>query len=257
MVATADTAYPDSLQNADRRRGKRDGEQRIPSLAEVRRRQGQLAETGESLTVGYQVVLLAELNEQLTELLVTHRRAGRAAELQIRQHDDDIQQAENHVRRMTARLEAARAELTAEELMPRNPEEARWAAEMLRHRREVARARRIAQAQDALDRARDRVEQQVARRAATVRQREEEAAAQAARARRLIELYRRRMAEYVDALAGTHPDGRTLYPLLSMPDVPVPPWVTEILALSGRPAEEIDHADDRDNENGNESENQP
>jgi hypothetical protein len=254
MVATLDTSYPDSLQSADRRRGKRDGEQRIPSLAEVRRRQEQLAGTGEPLTVGYQVVLLAELNERLTELLVTHRRAGKAAELQLRAHDDHIRQAEHDARRAAGRLEEMRAELTPDELLPRNREEERWTAEMLRHRREVARARRIARAQDDVDRACERVEQEVARRAAAARQHEEAAAAQAAQARRLIELYRRRMAEYVDALAGTHPDGRTLYPLLSLPQVPVPPWVTEILAVSSRPEEELDHRDE--SENVDESENQ-
>ena len=63
MVAGADTSYPAPLQRDDRRRGRLDGEQRIPSLTEVRRQQHELAESGGRLTVGYQVVLLAELAE--------------------------------------------------------------------------------------------------------------------------------------------------------------------------------------------------
>ncbi|MFY1635213.1 hypothetical protein ACN27F_18380 [Solwaraspora sp. WMMB335] len=227
MVASAEPSYPTSLQRADRRRGQLDGEQRIPALAEVRRQQQALTETGGQLAVGYQLVLLAELDEKLNELSIAHRRTHQAAAVDLSRHDERIEQARNDLGRKREQLEAAKAPLTEEELRPRNPEEARWDAEMLRHRREVARSRRIKLAQESVDDARDRVEQRHAERAAAVRQHDEASAEPGTRARRLVELYQRRIAEYLAALARYHPAGATLYPLLSMPEIPLPDWVTE------------------------------
>jgi hypothetical protein len=227
MVATADASYPVSLQRDDRRRGERDGEQRIPSLTEVRRRQQELAGTGEPLTVGYQIVLLAELGEKLAELHEAYLRLGRAAAVELSRCDERIARARQDVLRVRERLAAASAPLTPEELRPRNPEEERWPDERLRHRREVARSRRILRAREALEHALDHVERRRHERAAAVRQHHEAASEPGVRARRAVELYQRRMAEYLSALARTHPDGRTLYPLLTLPPIPLPGWATE------------------------------
>ena len=226
-MATLDTSYPAELQRDDQRRGRLDGEQRIPSLAEVRRRQQELTETGGQLTVGYQVVLLAELGEKLNELHVAYLHLGRVAATELSRHDERIEQAREEVRRAEELLRAASAPLTPEELLPRNPEEERWAGEMLRHRREVARSRRILRAQQGLDQVRDLPERRRAERAAAVRQHQEAASGPGIRARRTVELYQRRIAEYLSALAQSHPDGRTLYPLLCLPSIPLPGWVTE------------------------------
>lgn len=227
MVATVDTSYPASLQRADQRRGQLDGEQRIPSLAEVRRRQQELAETGGRVTVGYQLVLLTELGEKLNELHVAYLRLGQTAARELNRCDERIEQARDAVLRAQERLRAAGVPLTPEELLPRNPEEERWADEMLRHRREVARSRRVLRAQEELEQSRDLVERGVAERAAVARQHEEAASGPGIRARRTVELYQRRIAEYLSALAQSHPDGRTLYPLLAVPSIPLPGWVTE------------------------------
>jgi hypothetical protein len=98
---------------------------------------------------------------------------------------------------------------------------------MLRHRREVARSRRIMRAREELDHAHDRVERRRAERAAAVRQHQEAASGPGIEARRTVELYQRRIAEYLSALAQAHPDGRTLYPLLGLLEIPLPDWVTE------------------------------
>src|SRR3954465_3192173 len=89
-MATADTSYPVPLQREDIRRGQWDGEQRIPSLAEVRRRQLLVQENGGQLTVGYQVVLLAELGERLAGQHLRHQRLVRAAEADLAPRDPDI-----------------------------------------------------------------------------------------------------------------------------------------------------------------------
>ncbi len=152
---------------------------------------------------------------------------GRAAALELSRCDERIEQAREDVRRTQERLQAASVPLRPEELQPRNPEEERWADERLRHRREVARSRRIMRAQEDLDHARDHVERRRAERAAAVRQHQEAALGPGVRARRTVELYQRRIAEYLSALAQTHPDGKTLYPLLALPSIPLPGWVTE------------------------------
>lgn len=227
MVATSDASYPAQLQREDQRRGQQDGEQRIPSLTEVRDRQRELRETGGQLTVGYQVVLLAELSGKLKELELATRQSGRAALLDFSEYDTRIDQAAKDVGRMADRLRAAEAALTTEELLPRNPEEERRDERTLRNRREVGRARRIARAREIVEQAHDLVEQWRGERAAAVRQYQQTVAESADRARELIELYQRRLAEYVSALALHHPDGRTLYPLLSVPEIQLPAWITE------------------------------
>src|SRR4051812_18225236 len=173
MVATADPSYPQSLQRDDRRRGRLDGEQRIPSLSEVRRRQQELRETGGQLSVGYQVVLLAELSEKLRELESTFRQAARAATGELARHDERIDQAVEDMGRAADRLRAAGEPLTAEELLPRNPEEERWEQRTVRNRREVARIRRIAAAREGVEQARALVEQRRGERADALRQHQE------------------------------------------------------------------------------------
>lgn len=227
MVASSGSSYPAELQRADQRRGKLDGVQRIPALSEVRRQQEVLKETGGQLTVGYQVVLLAEFTEQLNELALDHQRRLQAAVSDLGRHDERIEQAHNDLGRKRERLAAANAALTEDELRPRNPEETRWDAATLHHRREVARARRIKLAAELVDQARDRLEQRSGERAAAVRQHREALAEPGVRARRLVELYQRRIAEYLASLARHHPAGATLYPLLSMPELPLPEWATD------------------------------
>ena len=227
MTATWETSYPATLQRDDRRRGRLDGMQRTPALAEVRRQQQELQATGGQLTVGYQAVLLAELSEQLNELRTLYLRKNEAMALELSQYDDRIEQAGREVERMQERVAAATAALTPEELLPRNPEEERWTPATVRNRREVARARRAMRAQEALDNAYDELARHRYERVAVVRRHQESSGGPAIRARRLAELYQRRMAGYLSALAQHHPEGRTLYPLLSMPEIPLPDWVTE------------------------------
>ncbi|GIF06860.1 hypothetical protein [Actinoplanes siamensis] len=227
MEATAETTYPAALRRDDRNRGRLDGEQGLPSLAEVRRRHQELAGTGEPVVVGYQVVLLAELNERLDELYVAFVRLGRATALELDRCDELIDRARRDADRARERLDAANAPLTAEELRPRNPQEQRWAEAMLRHRREVARSRRIRRAEAELEQAREAVERRRADRAEVLRRHREAAAGPGAEARRTAELYQRRIAEYLSALSQHHPHGMTLYPLLTLPPVQLPGWVTE------------------------------
>lgn len=229
MATSEDTSYPLALRRVDERRGRRDGEQRIPSLSEVRRRQQELAETGGLLTVGYQVVLLTELDARLNELFPVYQRTGQAMVRDLAEHQDRIEQAETALRRAEVRVEAAGAALTPEELRPRNPEEERWDPETLRNRREVERSRRIRAARDQVEKPRRHLAQRRAERVAARRGWDEAMAEFGSRARGLKEQYQRRMATYVDALARSHPDGRTLYPLLSVPDIPLPEWVPEAL----------------------------
>jgi hypothetical protein len=229
VVTSEDVSYPVSRRRDDERRGRQDGEQRIPSLAEVRRQQQELKETGGQLTVGYQVVLLAELNERLNALFPLFQSVGQAAAHEISQYDDRIGEAQDEVRRMQERFGAAAAALTPDELRPRNPQEERWAPERLQNRREVERARRIRRAQVALDTARDRLKQQRVERTAAARRRDEALTAFGVRARRFVELYQRRIAAYLDSLSRSHPDGRTLYSLLSLSDIPLPDWVPKAL----------------------------
>ncbi|MEU8071001.1 hypothetical protein AB0B20_14730 [Micromonospora sp. NPDC049151] len=232
MVATSDTSYPAALRRADRNRGTHDGEQGIPALAEVRRRQAELAGTGETVTVGYQLVLLAELHEKLDELHAEFLTMGRAAAIELDRCDERLERAREDVVRCEQRVEAARRPLTDEELLPRNREEQRWSDAMLRHRREVARSRRITRAREELDRARDQVDRRRAERVAAVRQHQAAASGPGTRARGAVELYQRRTAEYLAALARAHPHGRTLYPLLTLPPVELPTWVLETSSSS-------------------------
>ncbi|SCE68920.1 hypothetical protein GA0074696_0244 [Micromonospora purpureochromogenes] len=227
MVATSDTFYSAALRRADQARGTHDGEQGIPALAEVRRRQAELAGTGETVTVGYQLVLLAELHEKLDHLHAQFLQMGRAAAIELDRCDERIERAREDVVRWEQRVEAARLPLTPEELLPRNREEQRWSDAMLRHRREVARSRRIMRAQEELEHARDQVDRRRAERVAAVRQHQAAASGPGTRARGLVELYQRRLAEYLAALARAHPHGRTLSPLLTLPPVALPTWVLE------------------------------
>lgn len=222
-----DTSYPTTLRRADRRRGRLDGEQRTPSLAEVRRRQQELRESGGQLSVGYQSVLLAELSEKLNELSLEYQQLRRVAAAEIARLDANVDRTDHKVNRMAERLRVAEAPLTAEELLPRNAEEQRWEERVVRNRREVARIRRIAGAGEAVEQARTDLERLRDERAAALRQHQEAATAPGIRARRLVELYQRRLAEYVSALAQYHPEGRTLHALLSIPDIQLPEWATE------------------------------
>jgi hypothetical protein len=233
-MATSDNqAYPQELRRADQRRGRLDGEKRIPSLSEVRRQQEALEKTGGQLTVGYQVVLLAELNDRANALQPAFRRTQRDAEQEINQHEDRIVQAREDLRRLRDLLAAAQLPLTPEELLPRNPEEETWAASRLRNRREVARARRIALARRDVGDARERLTQRCSELASAQRRRDEALAQFAVRVRRLVQLYQQRYATYADALARSHPDGKTLYPLLTLHRIPFPDWVPrETLEMS-------------------------
>jgi chromosome segregation ATPase len=233
VATTEHTSYPLTLRRLDEDRGRRDGVRRTPALAEVRRRQQELRETGGQLTVGYQVVLLTEMGGELNALFPAYQRTGQAMLRDIRQHLDRIEEAERRLRRAEDRLSTAEAALTREELLPRNPEEEGWERETLRNRREVERSRRIGRAQDAVDAARDHLNQRRAECTAAERRRDEAMADFGLRAQRIKELYQRRIATYVDALARSHPDGRTLNPLLSMTDIPLPEWVPEILLPHG------------------------
>lgn len=225
MTTFEDTSYPRALRRTDERRGRRDGEQRLPSLAEVRRRQQELGQGTQHVTVGYQLVLLAELDGRLSALFPAYQRIGQETARDIRQHRARVQDAARRHSRAEADVTAAKAALTSEELRPRNPQEERWSQEMLLSRREVARATRIKRAQRAADAARDQLHQRQVECAAAERRRDEALAEFGIQAQRLKELFQRRIATYVDALAQAHPEGRTLYPILSVPDLPLPDWV--------------------------------
>jgi len=237
MVATPGTSYPAPLRKADRLRGRRDGEQRIPSLAEIRRQQ-ERTEGTDRLTVGYQFVLLAELGEKLRELELEFLRAGRAAAAELARHDEQIDRAARQAARMVECLRVAEAPLTAEELLPRNPDEERWEERTVRNRREVARIRRIAHAREAAEQADRLVEGRRGERAETLR-RHQEVAGPETRAHQLVELYQRRLAEYVSALAQYHPDGRTLYPLLSIPEIELPDWIARTAPAPTEPRSQV------------------
>jgi DNA repair exonuclease SbcCD ATPase subunit len=229
VAAIEDTSYPLALQRLDRLRGQRDGEKRTPALAEVRRREREMKATGEQLTVGYQVVLLAELDAELNALFPAYQRAGQSMRRDISRHHDRIADTEEDLRRAEERLEKAAAALTPEELRPGSPQEERWDEQTLRNRREVARARRIRRAQEAVEALREQLKQRHAECAEAERRREEALTNFGNQARRLKEIYQRRMATYVDALTRSHPDGKTLNALLSMPDIPLPQWVPNIV----------------------------
>jgi hypothetical protein len=224
MVTTEDTTYPALLRRDDETRGRRDGEQRIPALSEVRR---QAKESGGQVTTGYQKKLLADCAGEIHALYQRYQRTGREATQQIAQIAGQIVEARDDLRRGQEDVTAAGVPLTADELRPRNPEEQTWEPAMLRDRREVARSRRIKLAQEAADAARDRLRKLHAQHADAARRRDEALAAIVVRARRIAELHHRRVATYLDALARSHVDGKTLYPLLTLPDVPLPPWLRE------------------------------
>jgi hypothetical protein len=216
-----------TLRRDDERRGRSDGEQRIPSLAEVRRLHQELQESGGQVTVGYQRVLLGEFNGELDGLVAAYDRTVQAIEREITQHTDHIEEATELVERARAGRTAAGAPLTEDELRPRNFEEERWRPSTLRNRREVERSRRVRQAQGALDAARDQLRKRKSERTAAVRRRGEDLTGLGGRARGLKELYERRMTVYADALARIHPDGKTLYPLLGAPDIALPSWIPD------------------------------
>ncbi|MET7423395.1 hypothetical protein [Dactylosporangium sp. NPDC005555] len=225
MATTEDTTYPALLRRGDELRGRRDGEQRIPALSEVRRL---TQESGGQVTVGYQKKLLADCDGEIHALYPMFQRTGREAAQQLAQLAGHIVEARDDLRRRQEDVTAAGAALTDDELRPRNPEEQTWDPPKLRDRREVARSRRIKLAQEAAEAARDRLRQWRAQHADAVRRRDEALAGFVVQARRIAELHHRRIATYLDALARTHPDGRTLYPLLTLPEVPLPAWVRDL-----------------------------
>jgi hypothetical protein len=240
MATSEDVSYPEDARRDDVRRGREDGEQRIPSLAEVRRQQQELKEGGGGhLTLGYQVVLLAELQGRLDALHPQVLGVGQSADHEIGRIGDQIVAARNEVQRLLERLATASATLTEDELRPRNPEEERWKPERIRSRREVERARRTRRAQEEWDGAVRRRNDLYAQRKETIRRRDEALATIGVRARRLIEVYQRRISTYLDALARSHPDGRTLYALLGVPDIPLPSWVPE-LPEPARPSSDME-----------------
>ncbi|GHJ48966.1 hypothetical protein Cs7R123_63080 [Catellatospora sp. TT07R-123] len=239
MATSEDMSYPEKLRREDERRGRQDGEQRIPSLSEVRRRQQELKDSGGRPALGYQVVLLAELHSLLDALHPQFQGTSRSAAHEIGRIGDRIAAARADVQRLEERLGTASAVLTEDELRPRNPEEEGWRPERLRSRREVERARRARLARESVDAGVRRWDQLRAEHTEAVRRRDEALAAYGVRARKLVELCQRRMATYLDALARSHPDGKTLYALLSVPDIPLPSWIPEI-AEPGDPSSDME-----------------
>src|SRR5688572_8943163 len=108
MATTEDTTYPALLRRGDELRGRRDGEQRIPALSEVRR----LAqESGTQVTTGYQKKLLADCAGEIHALYPTFQRTAREAAQQIAQLASHIVEAREDARRRQDDVTAAGAAL--------------------------------------------------------------------------------------------------------------------------------------------------
>lgn len=224
MRTTEDLPYPADLRRRDAARGRADGRQHIPALSEVHRRLRGSDEGSARPAFGYELVLLTEFTSELRRLVRDHERAASALERDLARARERVEEAERAVRRAEEHLAVA-SELTAEQLRPRNPQEERWDPETLRNRREWTRSRRVRHAREALDTSRERLHDRRAELAAALRRRSELTADLGARVQRVRELYQRRIATYIDALVRAHPHGRALYPLLTMPDIPLPDWV--------------------------------
>lgn len=237
---------------ADRRHGKRDGRGRLPTYAAL----VDLIEAGDRVSTPYQEQLnhagLHQINEQygaFQERIDPYRR--RIAEL-----DSAIALAGRRERDARARLEAALAPVSADDLTPRNPQElALVGTPELASRREAARHRRIDAIREQIEQCREQRDGQLQRKREAEGLIRQELELARTRGRWLADYYTVRIAAYWDAVVRNHPEGRSLASMLPLISLAPPAWMagpgeeepgaTERDA-DGAQAEEADETDEPD-----------
>src|SRR5262249_31723892 len=122
--------------------------------------------------------------------------------------DGDIVTAENRVRQVRQSVDTALAPLTAEELLPRNPDEAARDGATIRQRREIMRERRIGRAKQRFEVEVGALERLRANRAAICRELEKDLERSRSTARRLRDFYVLRISNYWEGVLRAHVDGR-------------------------------------------------
>lgn len=214
--------YRRADRRADRKNGKRDGRKQIPAYTGLI----DLLENAERITTPYQEQLsslgLYQINDEYRSFL---ERTSLLQRNLVRLRSLLVTDGEARAR-AEAGLVSASAELTAEELLPRNPQEIALAGSVaLRARRMTMRERRIEAANGVLQQCIEAVQtrrQEIDEVAGRI---DHEFALAQALSRRLGDYFVLRIATYWDWLAQAHPEGRHLASLVPIITPAMPAWV--------------------------------
>jgi hypothetical protein len=221
--AGAQIPYPAEERKADVRHGRLDGRRRIPSYTQVSDR---IAADG-WFTTAY--------SEELQEVGTTRVHHERHA--YQRQVEPKRQRVAGLRKRLTAAVadierteEALRltaTELTADEMVPCNPQETQRGIDFIRSRRRSMRGRQARQARErieALTGEADDLRRQIAETCEEMEQDFERAKVRGRLQAAQVEL---RVATYWRALTQTHPEGRQLTVVLPLVRLALPAWLDE------------------------------
>ena len=204
---------------ADRKRGSRDGRSRIPTLSDL------LVEDAVRVTTPYQQQLSSVGRHEIAEEFQRFLHRTEDLQHQLSRLRGDLAATHQAVVQARDAVAAASAELTKDELLPRNPQESQAGTGAVRMRRVAMRERRIANANDELERLireadnRQRHIDEISGRI------DREFAVSQARGRRLGDYFMLRIATYWEALVRKHPDGRHLALLLPTITPSLPTWL--------------------------------
>lgn len=219
---TAEQLYSRHDRKEDRRNGRRDGRKGQPTVTGVE----SLLEYDLPVTTPYSNWLVAVGHSRTNKEREAFGERTDRVRLQLAGLYSTLAEDRRRIEHGWEDLALARAALTEEELLPRNPQEAVLSRDALRDRRNQARLRRIAEAQErlaALEAAEDARQRQIALQLGTI---DQDYALAQARGRRWLDWARIRIAGYWDALVQTHPEGRTLVTLLPPPEIAEPAWLS-------------------------------
>ncbi|MGI5247117.1 hypothetical protein [Dactylosporangium sp. CA-139066] len=221
-------ALPEALpymtgdRRADSRAGRRDGRKQIPAYTGL----VELIENEARITTPYQEQLSSTGRYQITEEFRRFLRRTESLQHQLSRLHGDLAAAQRAVARARDDLAAASAELTQDELLPRNPQEIPLAGTVALHSRRVAmRERRIAEASEELERrigAAEGCQRHIDEVGGRI---DHEFAVAQALGQRIGDYYVLRIATYWDALVKAHPEGRHLASLLPAVTPNLPAWV--------------------------------
>ncbi|MGV9364466.1 hypothetical protein [Amycolatopsis sp. NPDC003731] len=226
-VPAPEEAYDKRDRRADRRRGRRDGKQRIPAYNDV------LAMTSGDgvITTPYPQCLqssaVSEMNQELADCLRRRKPLLETLEVLRRQHAN----TKYDLDRASDGITGAEAPLTEEELLPRSRAEVRPdQAVVVRSRREAARARRIAAAHGGEAALHEKLNELDSRIAETEQAVRSDFVLVQAKAKQIGARCAVRVGTYWEHLVLAHAEGTYLAPMVRYVSQVLPSWVFEPVA---------------------------
>ncbi len=214
--------YAKADRQDDVRHGRRDGHQRLPSYTHL----SALIENQRWFTTPYSEELWDIGRDRMQSELVAYRRAVMPKHQLLAALRENLVAATEEVARGELALQEANAQLTPDEIRPRNPQEAARSGEELRNRRMVMRAKRIRDEQERQDRRVAAVAALRQRVSQTCGEMDQDFALAQDRARVLAEHTARRVATYWGAVTASHSEGRQMALLLPYIRGVLPTWLS-------------------------------